>query len=230
MRADEYALIVAGGKGARFGSHTPKQFLELKGKPVLLHTLEGFYRYNQNIQVVLVLPAQDIALWEDLARRNNFRRSVVIQEGGSTRFQSVRNGLQRIDGEGYVAIHDGVRPLVSSGIISKSFELARKVRAAVAAVPLKESLRVIDDTGGSTQAVDRSRYRMIQTPQTFEIALIRKAYEIDEDPALTDDASVAERAGYPVFLFEGDYRNIKITNPEDLAIAATLMDLPGKDG
>ncbi len=230
MTEQEYALIVAGGKGTRVGSSLPKQFLDLNGKPVLLHTLEVFYRYSDKIQVVLVLPEDEIPTWGAIAQRHQFNKSLTIVSGGATRFQSVRNGLQAI-GDGYVAIHDGVRPLISPSIIAESFRLARTSGAAVATVPLKESLRRISDAGDednatntpASTAVDRSFFRMVQTPQTFATDLIRKAYATAEDPLLTDDASVAERAGFPVILFTGSYENIKITTPEDLVVAEALL-------
>jgi 2-C-methyl-D-erythritol 4-phosphate cytidylyltransferase len=217
----EYALIVAGGKGTRFGGPLPKQFQELRGKPVLLRTIEAFRHYSAHIQIVLVLPADQFSAWKEITSRYQVNYPIVLQEGGATRFQSVRNGLQRITSEGYVAIHDGVRPLVSTEIIEDSFKLARLHGAAIATVPLKESLREV--TGGETRAVDRSSYRMVQTPQTFEVSMIRKAYELPEDESLTDDASVAERAGYAVHLFDGDYRNIKITHADDLVVAEALL-------
>ena len=221
----EYAIIVAGGKGTRFGSSLPKQFLELNGKPVLLYTLEAFFRYSENITVILVLPEEDMPAWKKIAHEHGFQKPVILQAGGATRFQSVKKGLQLISGDGIVAIHDGVRPLVTSGIIGSSFTFARTHQSAIATVRLKDSLRVLDDAASVSQskAVDRSLFRMIQTPQTFHVSLIRKAYEIAEDPTLTDDASVAERAGYPVYLFEGSYENIKITTPEDLVIAEALL-------
>lgn len=229
MTEKEYALIVAGGKGTRFGGPLPKQFLELNGKPVLLHTLEAFYDYSATISVVLVLPEEDHQTWGDIAKKYHFEKPVVIQTGGASRFQSVKKGLEKV-GEGLVAIHDGVRPLISRRIIQDSFRLARIYQCAVAAVGLKESIRRINDlSDGDTSvipdstAVDRSRYRIIQTPQTFDAALIKKAYGIPEDITLTDDASVAEKSGRRVFLFDGSYENIKITCPEDLAIAEALL-------
>ena len=223
----EYALIVAGGKGLRFGSHLPKQFVELNGKPVLMHTIDAFYRYSQDIDVVLVLPEQEIALWQSLITKHKYSRAPRVVRGGATRFQSVRNGLQMIPENSLVAIHDGVRPLVTEGVIRESFRLAAASQSAVACVPLKESLRMIAglsaDENFKSWAVNRSSFRLIQTPQTFQTALIKKAYTIDEDPDLTDDASVAEKAGYAVQLFEGRYDNIKITEPDDLLVAAALM-------
>lgn len=217
----EYALIVAGGKGTRIKSALPKQFIEINGKPILLHTLEAFYRYSEKISVVLVLPEDDFGLWEKICKKINFNKPLLLQKGGETRFQSVRNGLDQMTGEGLVAIHDGVRPLVSEDIIGASFRLAAIHQCAVAAVRLKESIRMTDQD--NTKAVDRSRFRMIQTPQTFNLQLIKNAYLMKEDPSLTDDASVAERAGHVISLFEGSYENIKVTTAEDLVIAESLI-------
>lgn len=240
MPLQEYALIVAGGKGTRIKSTIPKQFIELKGKPVLLHTLEAFHRYSESITIILVLPSDDFETWNDIVKKYDFRKPVILQKGGDTRFQSVKNGLSKIEGnaclpgQGLVAIHDGVRPLVSPDIIGASFRLAAVHQSAVAAVRLKESIRMTDlaclPEGSSarrqdnTKAMDRSRFRLIQTPQTFDVALIKKAYEIKENTSLTDDASVAERAGHVISLFEGSYRNIKITTEEDLLVAEALLE------
>lgn len=222
MELKEYAIIVAGGKGTRIKSKVPKQFLELSGRPVLLHTIDAFYRYSENITVILVLPQDDLEIWNDIVKKYNFTRLVTIAFGGETRFQSVKNGLSKIEGDaGLVAIHDGVRPLISADIIAASFRLAAVHESAVAAVRLKESIRVTDQD--TTKAVDRSKYRLIQTPQTFQVQLIKKAYQLKEDPSMTDDASVAELSGHRISLFEGSYENIKITTPEDLVVAEALM-------
>jgi 2-C-methyl-D-erythritol 4-phosphate cytidylyltransferase len=221
LNLPEYALIVAGGKGTRIKSKVPKQFLELNGLPVLFHTINAFHRYSPSIKIIVVLPPDDFQIWNDLIQKYNFDKPVILQSGGETRFQSVKRGLDKIEGDGLVAIHDGVRPLISEAIIGASFRLASEHKSAVAAVRLKESLRVTDQD--QTKAVDRSRYRMIQTPQTFIVSVIKKAYQTKEDETLTDDASVAERAGIPISLFEGSYRNIKITTEEDLIIAEALL-------
>src|SRR6478736_831823 len=197
MEYKEYALIVAGGKGTRIKSRVPKQFLELNGKPVLLHTLEAFYRYSEKINIILVLPEDDFETWNSICAKNQFHKKIVIQKGGESRFQSVKNGLSKIEGDGLVAIHDGVRPLVSEDIIGASFRLAAVHKSAVAAVRLKESIRMTDQD--NTKAMDRSRFRLIQTPQTFQVGLIKKAYQIKDDPSLTDDASVAERSGHIIY-------------------------------
>ncbi len=225
MNLKEYALIVAGGKGTRMKTKLPKQFLELNGLPVLMHTINAFYRYNQNTEVILVLPEDDFQLWEELCLKHNFKKNIKVQKGGDSRFQSVKNGLSLIEDEGLVAIHDGVRPLVSEDIIGASYRLAAVHDSAVAAVRLKESIRMTDQD--NTKAMDRSRFRLIQTPQTFKTKLIKQAYEGKEDSSLTDDASVAERAGHIISLFEGSYENIKITTPEDLIVAKALMDARG---
>lgn len=221
MNQKEYALIVAGGKGTRIKSKLPKQFLELNGKPILLHTVEAFIRYSKNIPIILVLPEDDFPIWRSICARFHFDRPILLQMGGETRFQSVKRGLDLINGDGLVAIHDGVRPLVSEDIIAASFHLAAVHKTAVAAVRLKESIRMTDID--ATKAVDRSHFRLIQTPQTFDINLIKQAYQIKEEVSLTDDASVAEKSGHSISLFEGSYRNIKITTEEDLIVAEAFL-------
>lgn len=217
----EYALIVAGGKGTRIKSALPKQFLELNKLPVLMHTINAFVRYSPDIRIVLVLPEDDIQTWKSLCDAHDFRQKLLVQAGGESRFQSVKRGLEKITDEGLVAVHDGVRPLVSEDVIAASFRLAAVHGTAVAAVGFKESIRETDED--SSRAVDRSKFRLIQTPQTFLVSLIRKAYETKEDPSLTDDASVVERYGHSISLFEGSYTNIKITTAEDMIVAEALL-------
>lgn len=221
MSKKEYALIVAGGKGTRIRSSLPKQFIELNGAPILFHTLKAFQRYSKSLTIILVLPEDDFRTWNSLVEKHHFDIPVILAKGGDTRFQSVKNGLSLIEGPGLVAIHDGVRPLVSEDIIGASFRIAAVHEAAVAAVRLKESIRMTDQD--NTKAVDRSKFRVVQTPQTFDADMIKKAYEMKEDISLTDDASVAERAGHIISLFEGSYENIKITTAEDLIIAEALL-------
>jgi 2-C-methyl-D-erythritol 4-phosphate cytidylyltransferase len=221
MDQNEYALIVAGGKGTRIKSALPKQFIELNGKPILLHTIEAFLKYSSTLSIILVLPEEDFKIWEEICKKFKFNKPVILQKGGDTRFQSVKNGLDKIEGYGLVAIHDGVRPLVSADLIGASFRLAAVHGSAVAAVRLKESIRMTDQN--NTKAVDRSKFRVIQTPQTFDIKLIKNAYQLKEDPSLTDDASVVEKSGHVISLFEGSYENIKITTAEDLIVAEALM-------
>lgn len=221
MKNKEYAVIVAGGKGTRMGSSLPKQFLTIDGLPILMHTINAFYNYSPDIRIIVVLPQEDFQTWMSLCQQFNFNKPVELQAGGSTRFQSVKLGLSKISGDGIVAIHDGVRPLVAPGVIARSFQVATEERSAIAAVSLKESIRLVENNG--TKALDRSLFRLIQTPQTFDVALIQAAYKQEEDLRLTDDASVAERAGHQVTLIEGAYENIKVTTPEDLVFAEAFL-------
>jgi 2-C-methyl-D-erythritol 4-phosphate cytidylyltransferase len=168
------------------------------------------------LHIILVLPARERPIWERLCQEHNFHPLVQTIDGGNSRFQSVRNGLQAIQSpNGFVAVHDGVRPFISPKIIPDSFETAARTGSAVTCVPVKDSVRVIDAHGGS-QAVDRSQYRLVQTPQTFRLDLFRQAFQADEQPFFTDCASVMEYAGFPITLIDGAYENIKITTPEDL--------------
>jgi 2-C-methyl-D-erythritol 4-phosphate cytidylyltransferase len=193
--------------------------------PILMHTIRRFAEPSEGslfgTPTIVVLPEKDFPTWERLCREHRFDVPVKVVAGGSTRFQSVRNGLQAISGDGLVAIHDGVRPFVAAEIIEKSFEVAARRGSAVAAVALKDSVRMIDEHGN--RAVDRSRFRLIQTPQTFQLPLIQQAFQAAELPTFTDDASVAEHAGFPIHLIEGSYDNIKITTPEDLIWAEALL-------
>jgi 2-C-methyl-D-erythritol 4-phosphate cytidylyltransferase len=217
-----FSIIVAGGRGNRMDSDVPKQFLELKGKPILMHTIEAFFGFSATMPIILVLPWDQIDFWSALCKTHRFNVPVTIQKGGESRFQSVRNGLEMIPDEGLVAVHDGVRPLVGGEIIAASFTNAALYDCAVAAIPLKESIRILENN--SSRAMERSRFRIIQTPQTFRVPLLKRAYQMDEDATLTDDASVVEKAGNRVSLFEGSYFNIKITTPEDLFIAEKLLE------
>ncbi len=219
----EYAIIVAGGSGSRMQSKTPKQFLLLAGRPILMHTIDAFRAYSENITILLVLPQQAIETWNSLCHTFDFNDDVKVIAGGNTRFQSVKNGLGSIpDGDSLVAIHDGVRPLVRPEIISASFRLSQIHGSAVASTRLKESLRQVDKD--QTKSIDRSQYRSIQTPQTFKTELIKAAYDnAKENSGFTDDASVAEKNGVKISLFEGSYENIKITTPEDLLFAETII-------
>ena len=187
-----------------------------------MHTIEVFHGYSSHCKILVVLPENHLQNWADLCRKHRFEIAHQTVAGGTSRFQSVKNGLSHVDdNESLVAIHDGVRPLVRAEIISASFRLAGLHGSAVAAVRLKESLRVTNKDG--TKALDRSSFRLIQTPQTFQYRLIREAYDIVDNSELTDDASVAEQNGVRISLFEGSYENIKITTPEDLILAEALL-------
>ena len=221
MTKKEYVVIVAGGSGSRMKSEIPKQFLPIKGLPVLMHTIKAFYDYNKSIKIIVVLPASDLKIWEELCEVYNFSLPLKIAVGGKTRFQSVKNGLDKINTDGVVAIHDGVRPLVNTEIISASFQIASSHGSAISAVRLTESIRVTDKD--ETKTIDRSKFRTIQTPQTFQVKILKQAYKLPELSEFTDDASVVEKAGFKISLFEGSYRNIKITTPDDLIIADAFL-------
>lgn len=217
----KFAVIVAGGSGTRMGLSTPKQFIILHDKPILMHTLEIFNRYDPQIEIILVLPEHEIGKWKQLCDKFFFHTSHQLVAGGESRTESVRNGLNAIqDAEGLVAIHDGVRPLISTEIIGNSFIEAEEKGNAIVSVPLKDSIRWSKE--GENQAVDRSDYCLIQTPQTFKLSLIKQAYQALGTQSLTDDASVLEANGAKINLIPGDYRNIKITTPEDLRVAEAL--------
>jgi len=221
MVSSEFAIIVAGGEGTRMQSDIPKQFLELNGVPVLMHTINVFYSYSSDITIILVLPKSEFDYWNTLCHEYQFDVPIILQEGGETRFHSVRNGLEKINKNGLVAIHDAVRPLVNERIIHESFKLAETSGSAIASVNLIESLRKVKEN--SSCSVDRIKYKMIQTPQTFKVDIIKEAYEQPYKTIFTDDASVAENFGIKISLFDGDHRNIKITTKEDLIMAESLF-------
>ena len=218
-----YALIVAGGKGMRMGAELPKQFLPIGGRPVLMHTLEAFARAMPSLHLVLVLPPAQQDFWKDLCRQHDFTLPHSIAPGGETRFHSVRNGLLTIstEEEAIVGVHDGVRPFASADVIRRCYETARLRGAAVPVVPVVETLRQLHHDGSRT--VDRSRFRLVQTPQTFRLTLLRQAYEQPYRDDFTDDASVVEACGHPIALVEGNKENIKLTTPFDLTIAEALL-------
>lgn len=214
-------IIVAGGSGKRMGTNVPKQFLLLKSKPVLMHTISCFYCYNNEIDIVVVLPKEHISVWQQLCVEHNFNIKHQIAEGGTERFYSVKNGLEKITHKGVVAIHDGVRPLVSKETIARSFNKASETGAAIPVMPVIETLRKIE--GEKSIAVNRSEFVSVQTPQCFNIDLLKKAYQQEFTPLFTDDASVVEKFGHEVSLVEGNIENIKITTPQDLALAEYLL-------
>lgn len=221
---DRYAILVAGGKGLRMGSDIPKQFLPLRGRPVLMHTIDVFRRTYPDIHIILVLPREQQDYWRQLCGQHDYDVDVCVADGGETRFHSVRNGLSQIpDGaRGVVGVHDGVRPFVSPETIRRCFEAAEEFGAVVPVVPVVETVRqVLAD--GSSMTVDRNAYRLVQTPQTFDIQLLKKAYGQPFDPFFTDDASVVEAMGHPIKLVEGNNENIKLTNPADLKLAEGMV-------
>ncbi|MEE1215487.1 MAG: 2-C-methyl-D-erythritol 4-phosphate cytidylyltransferase [Bacteroidaceae bacterium] len=221
---DRYAILVAGGKGLRMGSDIPKQFLPLRGRPVLMHTIDVFRRTYPDIHIILVLPREQQDYWRQLCGQHDYDVELCVADGGETRFHSVHNGLSLIpdDARGVVGVHDGVRPFVSPEAISRCFEAAEEFGAVVPVVPVVETVRQVLADGGS-MTVDRNAYRLVQTPQTFDIQLLKKAYGQPFDPFFTDDASVVEAMGHPIKLVEGNNENIKLTNPADLKLAEGMV-------
>jgi 2-C-methyl-D-erythritol 4-phosphate cytidylyltransferase len=219
-----YAVIVAGGSGQRMGADRPKQFLLLRGEPVLLHTLRRFADPALAVaQTVLVLPADQLAAWQQLCAEFAIDVPHTVVVGGATRWASVKAGLAALPPDAasaLVAVHDGVRPLVTAAVIEATYQGAATHLAVAAAVPPKDTVRMVAASGSSP--LDRRRLRLMQTPQTFDLALLRRAYRLPELPTFTDDASVVDDL-HPVQLVEGDYRNLKITTPEDLLLAETLL-------
>jgi 2-C-methyl-D-erythritol 4-phosphate cytidylyltransferase len=216
-----YAVIVAGGSGKRMGAEIPKQFLELAGRPVLMHTIERFKTFSESIEIITVLPENQLRYWMELQKQFDFNVPQTIVKGGTTRFHSVRNGLKFVNPTGVVAIHDGVRPFVSLNTIRSCFELARESGNAIPAISPVESLRIVED--GSSRPIDRLTVKQIQTPQVFRADLIKKAYQQDYRVEFTDDATVLECIGEKINLVEGNRENIKITNPEDLLFSKALL-------
>lgn len=220
------AIIVAGGSGTRFGAQLPKQFLELGGKPILMRTIEAFWENREgDIDLIVTLPADQFALWQELCERYAFAVPHRVVAGGETRWHSVKNALNTIidtDGIDVIAVHDGVRPMVTTDLIDRIFDAARHDGAAIPVVMLNDSVRQV--TGNISHALDRSSLRAVQTPQAFDARLLLDAYSQPYQPTFTDDASVVERAGHNVSLVEGDPRNLKITRPMDLALAEYLLN------
>lgn len=217
----KFVVLVAGGSGSRMGTEIPKQFLEISGKPVLMRTIQIFYNYDPEIELILVLPEAQQKFWAELCLKHSFSIPLRIVNGGETRFHSVSNGLKAIDEDGIVFIHDGVRPFVSEETLARCFESAVKLGNAIPVLPVTESLRKTE--GNLNFSVDRGQYFSVQTPQTFRSEQILEAFRQNYDPAFTDDASVVEKAGLPIFMVEGNRENIKITTPEDLIIAEAFL-------
>lgn len=213
-------IIVAGGKGLRMGADLPKQFLPIAGRPVLMHTIEAFYRYDKNIKIIVALPAEQQSYWHALCMQHRFDIHHTICDGGKTRFHSVLNALSYID-EGIVGVHDGVRPFVSRDVIAACYEATLTHKAVVPVIDVYETIREITPEGSRT--VPRDTYKLVQTPQVFLSSLLKEAYSQPYNDTFTDDASVVEAMGKQVYLIPGNRENIKITTPADLLLAETLL-------
>lgn len=219
-------VVVAGGKGLRMGAEIPKQFLLLRGKPVLMYTLEAFYRADDSTKIILVLPEEQQAYWQGLVAEHGMMIPHTVVAGGETRFHSVRNGLKEVDATiSLIAVHDGVRPLVSEKLINDAFDRARQAQAVYPAIEVTDTLR--RTTGEDSVWVDRALYHRVQTPQVFGAALLLKAYGQDFSPDFTDDISVVEMLGEAKpQAIAGSHSNIKITTPTDLLLAEALLKCP----
>lgn len=236
----DYVIIVAGGKGLRMGTDIPKQFLPIGGKPVLMRTIERFREYSEDLQIILVLPKEQQEYWQGLCQQYSFplpsegagEGSYLLADGGETRFHSVQHGLALIpdDAEGVVGVHDGVRPFPSIEVIRNCYKTAHTAKAVIPVIPVVETLRKISSSPSTlhlphSTTVPRSDYRLVQTPQTFDIQLLKAANRAaDGSPvSFTDDASVVEAFGFDITLVEGNRENIKITTPFDMTIAEALL-------
>ena len=221
---ERYAIIVAGGKGLRMGGEIPKQFLPIGGKPVLMRTIEVFRQAYPDIQIILVLPVSQQDYWQQLCQEYNFAVPVRIADGGETRFHSVSNGLKLIpdDTDGLVGVHDGVRPFVAVETIRRCYDEAMEKEVVVPVISVVETVRQLRKDGTSV-TVPRDEYKLVQTPQTFRISLLKEAYRQPYTSFFTDDASVVEAMGKPVYLVEGNRENIKITTPADIRFVNGLL-------
>lgn len=219
------AIIVAGGSGKRMGASVPKQFMLLKGKPLLCWTIEAFRTYDPRIPIIVVLPGTQIPIWKELCRAHSFHAEHQVVAGGEERHHSVKNALATVVHNGLVAVHDGVRPLVSKDLVGRCFDAAKAHGAAIPVTMISSSVREIDPSNGlgRSRAVDRSGLRAVQTPQCFRMEVLRKAFELPYDPAFTDEATLVERSGTEVYLVDGEERNIKVTTPVDLRVAEALL-------
>ena len=220
---EKYVLIVAGGKGLRMKSELPKQFIEINNKPVLMHTFDAFSSIGNINHFILVLATEYIGYWEELCERHHFKTEHIVIEGGPKRYHSVKKGLSLIPTNSLVAIHDAARPFISKSIIDNGFDVAARKGNAIPAVAINESIRKI--SGSLSKSVNRERFKIVQTPQFFQSAKIKKAYEQAFNEKFTDDANILESSGKQVCLIEGDIKNIKITHPEDLVYAESLLKL-----
>lgn len=218
---NKYAVIVAGGTGSRMGGTVPKQFMLLRDKPVLYYTMRAFLEAYDDIQIILVLPVESTDMGQEIIDAYFDKDRIRITAGGLHRFESVQNGLQLIDGEGIIFVHDGVRCLVSPSLIRRCHDAAMETGTAIPAVDCKDSVRLI--TADGNDAIDRNSIKLIQTPQTFHSKILLPAFQIDYKDKFTDEATVVEAYGMKVTLVEGEETNIKLTRPTDLLLAESIL-------
>lgn len=216
LNTQRTTIIVAGGSGKRLGGPVPKQFQTVKGRPLLMWTIEAFHRYDEAMHIIVVLPQEHFDIWKALCMGHRFFTHHQVVAGGEQRYHSVKAGLDKIEGDGLVAVHDGVRPLVSRDLIWRCFDAAHLHGAAVPVVPVVPSVR--ETTADGSRALDRSRLLAVQTPQCFHTDLLRRAFDLPYDSTFTDEATMVERLGVKVTLVKGEDSNIKVTTAMDLRI------------
>lgn len=215
-------IIVAGGKGLRVGGEIPKQFIPIGGKPILMHTIEAFYNYNLEINIILVLPESHQEYWKELCQQYKFSIHHHVTTGGETRFHSVKNGLSLVE-SGIVGVHDGARPFASKELIKTCFKEALTKKAVIPAIPSVDSLReLLNDE--KSKIIDRNKIVLVQTPQVFDVEILKEAYNVEFNDTFTDDASVVEAMGKTITLVRGEETNIKITTPIDLKIGELILE------
>lgn len=216
-------IIVAGGKGQRMGAELPKQFIPINGMPILMRTIKAFYDFDNKIQIILVIPISHQIYWLDLCEEYKFEIKHRVAKGGETRFHSVQNGLELIDEEGIVAVHDGVRPFVSQDMIKRCFKDAKIHKAVIPVVDSVDTMRQMTSDEKSN-IIDRATIKLVQTPQVFDVELLKNAYKTEHKDSFTDDASVVEATGTNIYLTKGEVTNIKVTTPFDLKIGELLCN------
>jgi 2-C-methyl-D-erythritol 4-phosphate cytidylyltransferase len=223
---EKYLILVAGGRGTRMNSAQPKQFLRIGNYPIIYYSMKVFYEYDANLKIILVLPADMITTWQDFVSESGISLTHQWIAGGKTRMESCRNGLSLITDEGLVAVHDAVRPLVSNDTIKRCFKMAEEKGNAIPVCNVYETLRQLNSSGSAT--IDRSIIRSVQTPQIFQVKMLKEAFLKIKDDSFTDEASMVESLGYKINMADGNRENIKITDPYDLKIAEFLLQVHQK--
>ncbi|HEX8334898.1 MAG TPA: 2-C-methyl-D-erythritol 4-phosphate cytidylyltransferase [Segetibacter sp.] len=217
----KFALIVAGGSGQRMGAALPKQFLLLQNKPLLCYSIEAFIQAFDDHKIILVLPPEHLTKGEEIISQYQYQK-VILTAGGETRFHSVQNGLRAVTEPSIIFVHDGVRCMVTTGLIRRCYKQALEKGSAIPAVAATDSIRI--DEGSTHHIIDRNKVRIIQTPQTFRSEILVPAYEQEYQSSFTDEAGVVESSGQEVFLIEGEYDNLKITRPIDIFLAEKILE------
>ncbi|MCX6211265.1 MAG: 2-C-methyl-D-erythritol 4-phosphate cytidylyltransferase [Bacteroidetes bacterium] len=221
MDLKKIAIVVAGGTGQRMGSVVPKQFLEIEHKAILTHTIDQFVAAFSDIELVVVLPDAYLKQGQEVLNKSKYKNTISYVAGGDTRFQSVKNGLSKITAPSIVFVHDAVRCLLTPALIQRCYQQAFEKGSAIPSVTATDTVRLLN--GAQHQLLDRENIMLIQTPQTFRSDILLKAFEQKFQASFTDEANVVEASGVPVYLVDGEYENIKITRPLDLAIANYIL-------